>query len=131
MPLMKIHVIKGRSSDQLKRLLDTVHDVMVSAFKVPQRDLYQILSEHEASHLRALDTGLDIPRTDAFVLLEVVTRPRSQHEKLRFYSLLSEELERVCGIAPSDVMVSMTQNTDDDWSFGFGRAQFVTGELGG
>jgi 4-oxalocrotonate tautomerase len=26
-------------------------------------------------------------------------------------------------------MVSVTENTDEDWSFGYGRAQFLTGEL--
>jgi len=25
--------------------------------------------------------------------------------------------------------VSITDNNDDDWSFGYGRAQFLTGEL--
>jgi 4-oxalocrotonate tautomerase len=30
----------------------------------------------------------------------------------------------------SDVVVAVTQNTDEDWSFGYGRAQFITEELG-
>jgi hypothetical protein len=102
---------------------------MVQAFKVPERDLYQILNEHEASHFRALDTGLDIPRTDRFVMLEVITRPRTRAEKVGFYDRLCTVLSKKCGIASSDVMVSVVQNTDDDWSFGLGRAQFLTGEL--
>ncbi len=28
-----------------------------------------------------------------------------------------------------DLIVSITENGDADWSFGAGRAQFVTGEL--
>ena len=47
------------------------------------------------------------------------------------HRLLVEELERSCGVAPSDVMISMVENSDEDWSFGLGRAQFLTGELGG
>lgn len=43
--------------------------------------------------------------------------------------LLREPLRERCGITASDVMVSFTQNTDDDRSFGNGRAQLVTGEL--
>jgi hypothetical protein len=34
-----------------------------------------------------------------------------------------------CAIATSDVMISLVTNTDEDWSFGNGRAQFLTGEL--
>jgi hypothetical protein len=29
----------------------------------------------------------------------------------------------------SDIVVSITSNSDADWSFGYGRAQFLTGEL--
>lgn len=129
MPLMKFHVLKGRTPEEIEHLLDVAHDAMLSAFKVPARDRYQILVEHEPTHLRALDTGLDIPRTEKFVLLEVVSRPRDRAAKLAFYELLCAQWERECGIAPSDVMISFVQNTNDDWSFGNGRAQFVTGEL--
>ncbi|APO67353.1 4-oxalocrotonate tautomerase protein [Rhizobium gallicum] len=129
MPLMKIHVLKGRSTDEVERLLDTVHEAMLQAFQVPERDLYQILNEHAASHFRALDTGLDIARTDKFVMIEVVTRPRTRAEKMDFYERLCRLLSENYGVESSDVMVSIVQNTDEDWSFGLGRAQFVTGDL--
>ncbi|KAB0675512.1 tautomerase family protein [Aureimonas leprariae] len=129
MPLMKFHVLRGRSAAETDRLLDAAHDAMVESFRVPPRDRYQVLNEHEPSHLRALDTGLDIPRTERFVLVEVVSRPRSREAKLAFYDRLCSALRERCGIEPSDVKVSFTQNSDEDWSFGNGQAQFVTGEL--
>lgn len=131
MPLIKINVVKGRSAEETSRLLDAIHETVVAAFKVPERDRYQLLNEFEPSHLRALDTGLDIPRSEKFVLIEIVTRPRSRDEKLHFYALLSTTLAASCDIASSDIMVSMVENGDEDWSFGMGRAQFVTGELAG
>lgn len=129
MPLLKIHALKGRSAEQITLLLDTLHAAMVRAFQVPERDRYQILFEHEPSHLLALDTGLNIPRTEAFVLLEVVSRPRDRDQKIAFYENLCADFKVICGIAASDVMISFVENTDDDWSFGHGRAQFLTGEL--
>jgi hypothetical protein len=78
MPLMKFHVFKGRTTEEINLLLDTAHTAMVRSFNVPERDRYQILTEHEASHFRALDTGLNIPRTDKFVLLEVASRPETR-----------------------------------------------------
>jgi hypothetical protein len=33
------------------------------------------------------------------------------------------------GVAGQDVFIGYVENTADDWSFGFGRAQYVTGEL--
>lgn len=63
------------------------------------------------------------------MLLEVVSRPRAKESKQLFYRLLSEKLLTACGIPTTDVMVSFVINGDDDWSFGGGRAQFLTGEL--
>lgn len=131
MPLLRFDLIEGRSKSELKALLDAAHRAMLAAFKVPERDRYQIVHEHKRSRVIVEDTGLDIPRTDDVIILQVTTRPRGREAKELFYRLLVEELERSCGIAPSDVMVSMVENTDEDWSFGHGRAQFLTGELAG
>jgi phenylpyruvate tautomerase PptA (4-oxalocrotonate tautomerase family) len=129
MPLLRIDVIEGRSEDELKKLLDAIHCAMLAAFKVPERDRYQIVHEHPAAEMKVEDTGLGIPRTDGVVMVQVTTRPRSRLEKQTFYELLVRELNRCCGVKPSDVVVSITQNADEDWSFGYGRAQFLTGEL--
>jgi hypothetical protein len=131
MPLLRFDLIEGRSKSELKALLDAAHRAMLAAFKVPERDRYQIVHEHKRSRMIVEDTGLDIPRTDNVIIVQVTTRPRGREAKELFYRLLVEELERSCGIAPSDVMVSMVENTDEDWSFGHGRAQFLTGELSG
>lgn len=129
MPLLRIDVIEGRSQAELKELLDAIHCAMLAAFKVPERDRYQIVHEHPVAEMRIEDTGLGIPRTERVVMVQVTTRPRSRLEKQNFYELLCQELARRCDIKASDVVVSITQNDDEDWSFGFGRAQFITGEL--
>jgi phenylpyruvate tautomerase PptA (4-oxalocrotonate tautomerase family) len=129
MPLLRFDLIEGRSQSELKTLLDAAHRAMLAAFKVPERDRYQIVTEHKPGHMIIEDTGLGIKRTNEVVFLQVTSRPRGRAAKEAFYKLLTEELQKNCGIAPSDVVVSIVENTDEDWSFGLGRAQFLTGEL--
>ncbi len=129
MPLLRFDLLEGRNPAELQALLDAAHRAMLAAFKVPPGDRYQIVHEHPATHLIIEDTGLGIPRTRNVVFLQVTTRPRGRDLKQEFYKLLVAELEKSCGIAPSDVVVSMVTNSDEDWSFGLGRAQFLTGEL--
>lgn len=129
MPILKFHLYQSRSPKEIDYLLDVAHDVMVQTFDVPTADRYQIVNEHAPLNMRALDTGLGIPRTNKFVLLEVVSRPRGKAARVAFYENLCAALQEKCGIAASDVMISFTENTDEDWSFGHGRAQFLTGEL--
>ncbi len=129
MPLLRFDLIEGRSEAEIKTLLDAAHRAMLAAFEVPERDRYQIVSEHPASRMILEDTGLDIPRTDKVVVLQVTSRKRKKKQKEAFYRLLCEELEKSCGIAPSDVIVAFVENDDEDWSFGHGKAQFLTGDL--
>jgi phenylpyruvate tautomerase PptA (4-oxalocrotonate tautomerase family) len=129
MPLIRVDIIEGRSPEDIKALLDATHRTLVSVFKIPQRDRYQIVHEHPPSHFVVEDTGLGITRTRKCVVIQVTTRPRGGEAKESFYNLLCRELELTCGIPPSDVVVSMVTNFDEDWSFGNGRAQFLTGEL--
>lgn len=129
MPLLRVDLYEGRTDAELKALLDALHRAMLAAFNVPERDRYQIVHEHKPSRMIMEDTGLDIPRTNRFVFVQVTTRPRSREMKETFYRLAVEELEKSCGIAPSDVMLNLVTCTDEDWSFGLGRAQFLTGEL--
>ena len=129
MPLLYFNVLEGRTDAELKTMLDAAHRAMLAAFKVPERDRYQIVNEYKPSHMVVEDTGLGIPRSDKVVVVQVISRPRGKEAKQTFYRLLTEELQASCGIAPSDVMVSVIENTDEDWSFGLGRAQFLEGDL--
>jgi len=129
MPLLKFDLIEGRSESELRALLGAAHRAMLAAFGVPERDRYQIVTEHPRSHMVIEDTGLGILRTDKLVVVQVTTRKRKKKMKEAFYRLLCEELEQSCDIKPSDVMVTMVENGDEDWSFAMGRAQFLTKEL--
>lgn len=129
MPLIRVDMIEGRKQDEIKLLLDAIHRAVVAGFGVPQRDRYQIVHEHPPSHFIVEDTGLGITRTRNCVVIHVTTRPHEREAKESFYKLLVRELETTSGLAPSDVVVSLVTNSDEDWSFGNGRAQFLTGEL--
>lgn len=129
MPLLKFDIIQGRSDAQLRSLLDAAHQAMVQAFEVPASDRYQSVTQHRPGELVLKDTGLGYTRTTNVVLLTVVSRPRSEAQKVNFYRLLAESLKANCGISPDDLIVALVENNDSDWSFGQGRAQFLTKEL--
>ena len=129
MPLVKFDIVKGRTSEQIQTLLDAAHRALLTSFKVPTRDRYQVVVEHDASHLVVQDTGLGLKRTNDVVVVSMTSRPRTQAEKVHFYSQLCAELHKSCGIEASDVMISIVTNSDEDWSFGLGEAQFLTKAL--
>lgn len=129
MPLVRIDVVEGRRNpEQLRRLADTVQEVMLELFAAPPSDRYQVVTEHRPGQL-ICDTGLGIERTDDPVALQVVQQGRSEEQKRALYAGLARRLEEPTGLAPSDLIVSVVGNTGEDWSFGPGRAQFLEGDL--
>lgn len=129
MPLIRIDVTEGRSDSEIKTLMDTVQDCVIEAFKVPVKDRYQIVTEHKPGRMILLDTGLGFERTEQAIVIQVFTSPRTTVNKNKFYQLLATNLEAKCGLNPKDLLVSVMTNTDVDWSFGFGKTQYLTGEL--
>ena len=129
MPLVNIDVIRGRSQDELRTIIQAAHDAMVEAFEVPESDRYVILTQHEPFELSLEDTGLGFTRTKDVVVIRYTSRARSHEGKVRLYELLAKNLRDRAGLAPSDLIVTIVENGDADWSFGNGEAQFVTGAL--
>ena len=129
MPLVRIDVVEGRSEEELRRLADTVHGVMLDVFAAPPGDRYQIVTEHPAGRLFIEDTGLGFTRTDAVTVIQITQQGRSDRQKRAVYAALAARLEEECALAPEDLVVSITTNSLSDWSFGKGRAQFLEGDL--
>ncbi len=129
MPLVRIDLVEGRSEEELRRLADTVHGVMLDVFAAPAGDRYQIVTEHPPGRLFIEDTGLGFTRTDAVTVIQITQQGRSDRQKRAVYAALAARLEEECALAPEDLVVSITTNSLSDWSFGKGRAQFLDGDL--
>jgi hypothetical protein len=63
------------------------------------------------------------------VVIQVTQQGRSREQKEAMYAALAQRLGDAGLVEPDNLIVSVTENTRDDWSFGRGRAQFLTGEL--
>lgn len=129
MPLVRIDVNKGRSRDDLRRISQSIHDAILAEYKIPERDYFHILSEHQPGEIFAQDAGLDFERTTEVVMIQIFTQNgRSQEAKQSLFAAIARGLESV-GVAGEDVFIGYMENGPGDWSFGFGRAQYITGEL--
>ncbi|MFC9556930.1 tautomerase family protein [Rhodococcus sp. NPDC056960] len=130
MPLVHIHVIEDRRTpQQLRRVADVIQDVMLDHFAAPPRDRYQLISEHKAGQIIAEDTGLGFDRTDDIIVVQIAQQGRTSEQKQRAYKELADRLHTETGLASTDLIVSVVENTREDWSFGNGVAQFLEGRL--
>jgi phenylpyruvate tautomerase PptA (4-oxalocrotonate tautomerase family) len=63
------------------------------------------------------------------LLIEILSRQRSREQKATIYRSVLAALSSTLGLAATDLMMTFQINGDEDWSFGNGEAQFLTGDL--
>ena len=130
MPLIKVDIVEGRSEQDIRKLLDVIHSAVLKAFDVPKGDRYQIVTQHKSYEMVLEDTDLGFTREQQeIVAITVISRKREWRDKITFYHLVKEGLEDQLKIDSKNILISITENGDADWSFGFGEAQFITGKL--
>src|ERR1700712_1077202 len=111
-------MLQGRSASEREKIADCAHRAMVEALGVPERDRFQIVTEHAPGAFHFDRSYLDIARTDAFVLVAVtLASGRSAEVKQAFYARLCELLVEQAGLRPQDLAVSLVENEREDWSF--------------
>jgi phenylpyruvate tautomerase PptA (4-oxalocrotonate tautomerase family) len=129
LPLVRIDVNEGRTPEDLRRLSRGIHDAILAEYRIPERDYFHILTEHPQGQILAQDAGLGFERTGGVVMIQIFTQEgRSQEAKQNLFAAVAGKLAEA-GVAGEDVFIGYVENTAGDWSFGFGRAQYVTGEL--
>ena len=126
MPLVRIDIRKGKSPEYVRAVGDAVHRAMVEALDVPERDHFQIITEHDAAHLLYEPGYLDVKRTDDVVFIQVVlSAGREVGKKQAFYARLAELLHESPGLRKEDVVINLVEDKREDWSFGNGVASYV------
>ena len=106
MPLVRIELIKGRSETDLVAIGNAIHRALVECLNVPERDRFQVITEHSAGRL-LYDSGyLGIERTDGIVFVQVfLSAGRTTEQKKAFYARVASLLASEARVAPGDATI--------------------------
>lgn len=125
-PLVRIDVVKEWPEAELRAISDCVHRALVETLDVPERDCFQIVTEHAPERFLFDRSYLDVERSDRFAFVHVtLAAGRSTEAKQRFYARLAELLADEIRLRPEDLGVMLVENGRGDWSFGQGLASYV------
>ncbi len=120
MPLVNISLLKGKPPEYIEAVADGINAAVIETMGFPEDDRYQIIHEVEPHCLQFQD------RTEDRVMMHLTMRTgRSNKAKQAFYAKVVENLARDPGIESENVLITIVENHDIDWSFRDGVAQFV------
>ena len=126
MPLVRISLRIGKSPQYRRAVADSIHRSLVDTIKIPEKDRFQIVTEHAAGDLIYDPSYLDIPRSDDVLLVQItLSTGRSVEVKKALYARMVELLAESPGIRKEDLFVSLVEVAKENWSFGNGIAQYA------
>ena len=129
MPLVRVELTDAYSQETAISVGNAIHSALVEIFGIPESDKFQILHRNATGSLVAEDAGLGFQRSLAMVIIQIFTqRGRSAVMKSALYAEIANRLGEM-GVEGEDIFIGYHENGPEDWSFGFGRAQYLTGEL--
>lgn len=126
MPLVRIDLRRGKPPAYRAALRDGIHRALVATFEVPVHDRFAIVTEHDHENFDVDRSYLGIERgDDAVIVVIAVSRTRGVAQKKALYAAIAHNLAEAPGLRPQDIVVILTENGREDWSFGDGIAQYV------
>ena len=125
MPMTRVALREGKSSDYKRAILDQIYEAMRESVPIKDGDRFMSITEHEASEFVYGREFLDIARTDDLVQIQIFWSPGKTAEmKQAMYKAIVERLAKAPGIRPEDVFICVFEAPAENWSFGNGETQF-------
>ncbi|MBI5545289.1 MAG: tautomerase family protein [Deltaproteobacteria bacterium] len=116
MPIVHIHLLRGRPAAERKAILEGIQAALVEAFRIPEHDRNLILHEHEPECFESA-------KGPEYTLVEITALPgRSPDAKRLLYQTLVQNLERAAQIPPAKVMVVIHEPPLANWGIRGGKA---------
>lgn len=125
MPLIHISLRTGKPAAYRQAIFDSIYRALRETLDVPEDDQFMTITEHEAANFR-YGGAYGVVRSEDLVYIQItVFSTRTQEQKKALFRRAAELLGESPGIPPADVFVNILESAKENWSVGYGLAQFV------
>ncbi|WP_306546983.1 tautomerase family protein [Desulfobulbus sp.] len=126
MPFVQISLLRGKPSEYVSGIVESVHKALVKEFNVPELDKFQVVYEVEPHQLVFPTSYLGVPHSDDIVYVHITCKEgRTIDMKRRLYQEIAALISSSTGLVEDDVFIVIAENKAENWSFGRGKAQLV------
>ena len=112
MPLVKIEMLKGKSSEYKKDVLESVHAGLVEALGIEDWDRFQRIIEYDKADFEFPDF-----KSDNFMIIELtIFSGRTAGQKQGAITAIKDKLSSNLKIDPKDVFIVINDPPRENWS---------------
>ena len=114
MPVVKVSMLKGKTPEYKKTVLDSVHDGLVESIGIDDWDRFQRIEEFKREDFEKPDF-----KSDDFMIIEISLFPgRSKELKCKLIETVAGNLKDRLSVDPSDVFILITEPPLENWGIG-------------
>lgn len=114
MPLVEVKMLKGKSTEYKKTVLDCIHNALVETLGIEDWDRFQRITAYDREDFEFPDF-----KTDDFMIIELTLFPgRSKEQKARAVEAVTGSLSSRLSISPSDVFIVINEPPLENWGMG-------------
>ena len=112
MPIVNVAMLKGRSPEYKKTVLDCIHQGLVDAIGIEDWDRFQRIIEYDKADFEFPDF-----KSDNFMIIELTIFPgRTAEQKQSAIAAIKERLSGALSIDPKDVFIVINDPPRENWS---------------
>ena len=114
MPLVRVEMIKGKSPEYKKTVLDCIHEGLMESIGIEDWDRFQRIIEIEPDDFETAPE-----KTDAFMIIEITMFPgRSKEQKKVLIENITEKLCDRLSISATDIFIVINEPANENWGLG-------------
>lgn len=130
MPFVRIYLRKGTPIAFRRQISQSVHQSLITRFKIPEDDLFQVIEEVDLENIIFPKQYMGIPHTEDIIYIQITAKAgRTKAMKQALYRSIADEFHRRTQRNPDDLIITLIENIEEDWSFGRGEAQLVNSPI--
>lgn len=118
--------MKHENEEFGRKIGQIVHQEMVHTINVPEKDCFQVISEHDNNSLIYDSNYLGIHRSDGIIYIQI-TLNEGRHVDLKksLYKNIADRLHNELDIRKEDVLINLVEVKKENWPFGNGLTQYA------
>jgi len=118
--------MRGKPAQYRKALGEIVYQAMIEVINVPKDDKFQVITEHAPEELNFPASYLGNHYSQDVIFIQITLNAgRSVELKKAFYKRIVDDIHAQLKTRPDDVVINLVEVPRENWSYGFGIAQYV------
>ena len=114
MPVVNVSMLKGKTPEYKKAVLDSVHEGLVESIGIEDWDRFQRISEYEKADFEKPDF-----KSDDFMIIELSLFPgRTKEQKGKLIDCICGNLKNRLSVDHADVFIVINEPPLENWGLG-------------